>query len=286
MTEQKEISGGNGNQSRLPHVGLLVTGLVLIAIPLFFVVLFPAAYDAAQFYLRLCASLGGGLIGAFIPGVIDIETSWAKAGGAMGVFFLVFTFEPSWDVYNAVESNISRRSDANSQSPNQIPDPTMSEAPILVANETHSLEPSISVNTETIDQEALDRKIAACVLRAVQDYQRPKEKSVIGGARAPGPGPSTSRKTDTKDICLSVGPEQEIIDARTENVTRSGGRCSVTAPKYSADRREVCVKAKAWSDSSLFGGGGKAEYKLTAQYRHLANEDQVSDFRLACESAI
>jgi hypothetical protein len=133
-------------------------------------------------------------------------------------------------------------------------------------------------------QKFRDSKIQACVATRIDEFQVVKVNYTDGGARAPGPGLGGGRKTATEDLCYSVGPSQEIVSAKTTNLTCHGGRCSVTAPKISGDNKRVCVTTTAWSDSKSFGGGGSGQYRLEVRFRDIASEEQIRNFNVLCAS--
>lgn len=125
-------------------------------------------------------------------------------------------------------------------------------------------------------------EIDACVAERIAQYQLPKNTSSEGGARASGPGIGGGRNTATEELCHSVGPYQEILSATTSNLTCHGGRCSVTSPNISSDKKHVCVTTTAWSESNSFGGGGSGTYRLNVEYRDLAGEAEINNYRAIC----
>lgn len=70
-------------------------GLALLLLPVFAVVLFPQHYIPLEFFLRVIAAVGGGLVGSALPGFLQIELPWAKAGGALAVMLLFFVVDPT-----------------------------------------------------------------------------------------------------------------------------------------------------------------------------------------------
>lgn len=73
---------------------LLAVGLVLVAVPLGFVVVFPDRASDASLYLRLIASLGGALVGSAIPGLLQIQFPGVRAAGALAVLVLFWQTNP------------------------------------------------------------------------------------------------------------------------------------------------------------------------------------------------
>ncbi|MBK9131245.1 MAG: hypothetical protein IPM20_06355 [Gammaproteobacteria bacterium] len=131
-----------------------------------------------------------------------------------------------------------------------------------------------------------DIKISACVTDMVSNYQEPKTASTRGGATASSPGVKGGKNTQRESLCYSVGPDQEIISASTHELSCHGGRCSVTAPKISDDKKEVCVIATAWSESKAFGGGGSAQYQLNVIYKNIATTETIRNYRTTCTASL
>ncbi|SIS42563.1 hypothetical protein [Neptunomonas antarctica] len=73
---------------------LFISGFVLIILPLIFVVTYTEHFVSVQFYLRLIASLGGALIGASLPGFLNIRVLGVEAGGALAILVLFYLFNP------------------------------------------------------------------------------------------------------------------------------------------------------------------------------------------------
>lgn len=76
------------------NIALLFVGIVLVLMPLIFVVSFNQYFKEAELFLRLVASLGGALIGAWLPGMLNIDIPGIKAGGALAVLVLLWQFNP------------------------------------------------------------------------------------------------------------------------------------------------------------------------------------------------
>jgi len=87
-----------------PDYILLGIGIFLMLIPLGFLLMYPEAYEKAEFYLRVFIALGGGLVGASLPGLLDVKLPFAKAGGAMGVFLVLYAVNPPQITLNAIDT--------------------------------------------------------------------------------------------------------------------------------------------------------------------------------------
>ena len=77
-----------------PNYILLLVGIVLLLIPLGFVIFAQEFFKGAEFYLRVIAALGGALVGTSLPGILHVNLPFARAGGALGVFLLIFYVNP------------------------------------------------------------------------------------------------------------------------------------------------------------------------------------------------
>lgn len=71
--------------------------LILVAIVLICEKQNPSQYQANAFWVIL--SLGAAFLGAFIPGTLNIKAHYGQiicsAGGAVGMFFLIYTHKPA-----------------------------------------------------------------------------------------------------------------------------------------------------------------------------------------------
>lgn len=252
-------------QHHLSSRSLLLVGILLLFTPVVFILIFPGAYDPARIYLRLSASLGGAMIGALIPGIFHIDTSSARAAGGLGIFLLTFLIDPPGAVSGKFES----------QTPHKSEQPSKIDIKIDENFVKH-----------TQPQPLPDDKnagMAPCIAAKVRQFEQPKTKSAEGGARAPGPEFSNETKTSQEDVCISVGPNQKIIDADPPTeLSCFGGRCSVSAVRFSNDQRTACITTKAWSESKYFGGGGTGKYRLTVNYKSKVNDDDLQQFRQDC----
>ena len=128
-------------------------------------------------------------------------------------------------------------------------------------------------------------QIEKCVAEKVANFEIPQQRTTNGGARSNSRQPGRSVPRSTVPVCLSVGPSQVIISAHTNNTCCHGGRCSVTAPAYSDENRNVCVTTHCWSDDTIFGGGGCGKYDLTINYKNVANDADKETFRIECALA-
>jgi hypothetical protein len=81
-------------KKNVPEWVLLVVGLLLILIPVVLAILAPDSLVRANVYLRICAALGAALIGAFVPGALQINITGVKAAGAIALFVLTFLTNP------------------------------------------------------------------------------------------------------------------------------------------------------------------------------------------------
>lgn len=108
------MTAGRDQQSRnqqsrtiakqVPDWILLISGLVLILIPVAVAILVPASLPQANVYLRVVAALGAALVGAFIPGALQVDFPGVKAAGAIGLFVIVFLANPPEKAAQALQS--------------------------------------------------------------------------------------------------------------------------------------------------------------------------------------
>jgi hypothetical protein len=89
--------------SSSPDFRLLLAGIVLLTIPLLMALLPNELFGRIAYLLRLFAALGGGLIAACIPGFMNIELPYLKAGGALAAVVLVYTTNPAESLHNKEE---------------------------------------------------------------------------------------------------------------------------------------------------------------------------------------
>ena len=74
---------------------MLALGVVLIVLPLAFVVAYSQNLDDGTFFfLKIIASLGGALIGASLPGLLDIQLPGIRAGGALAILVMFYLIDP------------------------------------------------------------------------------------------------------------------------------------------------------------------------------------------------
>ncbi len=82
--------GGHGSPKMSVWIGVASLAAILAA------VLFVPCPSSAQFFVfRLILALGAAGIGSILPGFINIDSGVAKAGGALGLFALVYLLNPA-----------------------------------------------------------------------------------------------------------------------------------------------------------------------------------------------
>ncbi|MES2884400.1 MAG: hypothetical protein V4709_06330 [Pseudomonadota bacterium] len=89
-------------ERRKPDYILLGLGVFLVIVPLIFAVGFEKKYATVAIQMRLISSLGGALIGAWLPGLLQVRIPGIRAGGAFAVLVLFYLFDPPLKVNNAV----------------------------------------------------------------------------------------------------------------------------------------------------------------------------------------
>ena len=104
-----KVTTGREQQSRtgakqVPDWVLLISGLVLILIPVALAILVPGALPLANVYLRIIAALGAALVGAFIPGALQVNFPGVKAAGAIALFVVTFLANPPEKAAQALQS--------------------------------------------------------------------------------------------------------------------------------------------------------------------------------------
>lgn len=93
----------DGNQTKHhTDYALLAVGVALILLPIIFVIPFSDRTDDASLYLRIIASLGGALVGASLPGLLEITLPGVRAAGAMAVLVLFWQFNPPQALNKAI----------------------------------------------------------------------------------------------------------------------------------------------------------------------------------------
>lgn len=135
--------------------------------------------------------------------------------------------------------------------------------------------------------ESRDRAVTLCVSAKEAEFvnaQALQSRAVTGGARASGPGIGGGRNKSNERVCVSVGPDQEIVEASYSQISCHGGRCANGPVEYGRDRQTACVATSAWSESKSFGGGGSGQIRLTAKYKNKLTEQISAGFRAACEN--
>lgn len=76
----------------------LSSGVAFIAVLLLLAILFPRPEPFQMFVFRVVLAIGAAAVGATLPGFFRIEARWvgftARAGGALGLFLLVYMVNP------------------------------------------------------------------------------------------------------------------------------------------------------------------------------------------------
>ena len=127
--------------------------------------------------------------------------------------------------------------------------------------------------------------IETCIAEKIKNFESTQQRTTNGGARTNSRKPGNSVPRSSVLLCFSVGQNQTITSAYTEETCCHGGRCSVTAPEYKNEYKEVCVTTSCWSDSAYFGGGGCGKYNLITSYKNIATNKDKENFKGECESA-
>ncbi len=70
-------------------------GVIFVSVMLLFAVFFENPSSFAQTIFIIVIGLAAAGVAAVIPGMLDINLPYAKAGGALAVFVLIFTTEPA-----------------------------------------------------------------------------------------------------------------------------------------------------------------------------------------------
>ncbi len=115
---------------------LLFFGVLLLVIPLLFIVKYQQGYEDARVYLRIMSALGGAMIGAWLPGLLNLEGPGYKAGGALAILLLFFSTDPPYRTNAAVNSEYPDRHPIEIPVPESeltTPEPSLAEAAILPA---------------------------------------------------------------------------------------------------------------------------------------------------------
>lgn len=90
--EEKNLS--QRNQIRSDRY-LAAFGFFVLITSVIIAILLPAPTEYQAIIFRIYIALGAGALGALIPGFLSIDIKWAKAGGALAVFLLVYVFDPA-----------------------------------------------------------------------------------------------------------------------------------------------------------------------------------------------
>ena len=112
-----EPASAQARDQRADHLSLFV-GLLLMLVPLAFL----AGWNdvqGAEHYLRVISALGGALAGASLPGFLHVELSFARAGGSLAIFVMIFALDPTGAALDAVDraSAESESQSASSEDP-------------------------------------------------------------------------------------------------------------------------------------------------------------------------
>ncbi|MFZ4476983.1 MAG: hypothetical protein ACOYPR_17440 [Saprospiraceae bacterium] len=101
-TGDGEPSGGRNSNGDggAPHKMSVWIGVVSLAAILAAVLFVPCPSSAQFFVFRLILAVGAAGIGSILPGFLNIESGAAKAGGALGLFALVYLLNPAEVVGN------------------------------------------------------------------------------------------------------------------------------------------------------------------------------------------
>ncbi len=92
--EQPKRSGDASGHRKLPDYGYVALGIFLLLVPLGFVAAFPDQYSKLEVLLRVITALGGALVGAALPGLIEVNLAFARGAGAMGLLLLIYLVNP------------------------------------------------------------------------------------------------------------------------------------------------------------------------------------------------
>lgn len=256
MQTKHDVGRNDVAKSGRLHAGaVIIIGLFLLVAPLVVATINPIVFGNTQAYLRIFAALGGGMIGSLIPGSIRVRMPGLDVLGGIAVFYVLLTYEPLWQVANQIAESRSEPARREHQSARMDDStPALREA--------------------TLEQ---------CIAAKRQAYERLQIKETVGGARVGGSGLSGAQRSATERVCVSVGPGQQLIEAASQPVVCHGGRCRVSAPTIAGD--SACIVTVAMSELRPFGGGGSAQYRLTAKYRDIAATKEVEQFKSECKAS-
>ncbi|HEY0945407.1 MAG TPA: hypothetical protein VGD81_09065 [Opitutaceae bacterium] len=84
-------------------------GALLLSVPLIAILIRPEIGEAASIYLRVFSACGGALIGAVVPGLLNVRLPVLKAGGALAVFAAIFLLDPPHAVSGRIGHAAERR---------------------------------------------------------------------------------------------------------------------------------------------------------------------------------
>jgi hypothetical protein len=174
---------------------VLIVGVLLILTPLAFDLYAPQRFVDVQLFLRLIASLGGGLAGAAIPGFINLDFPWVRAGGAAAFVVLFYSTNPP-AVFNA------------HQAEQQIAHTQMGSH-FEISNDTDRPGFNLPTAVATTDEEAC--KVACLSNESCKGF-------VIRKAGQPAEGCFLKSSIDPNvvhDLCCTTGI-REVLQRRTD----------------------------------------------------------------------
>lgn len=90
----------------VPPILYVSFGVVLLLIPVIAIIIRPSIDTIAPVYLRVVSACGGALIGAVVPGLLNVRLPAVKAGGALGVFAVIFFLNPPQTVNDSVVDRV------------------------------------------------------------------------------------------------------------------------------------------------------------------------------------
>lgn len=118
MTDSSKACEKNDSSQTKPDYVLLGLGVILLLVPLIFVLIDHSSHDRSGFYLRVIAALGAGLVGASLPGLLHVKLPFARAGGALAIFLLVYAVNPP---KQSVEAFSPERPESTNNNVSELP---------------------------------------------------------------------------------------------------------------------------------------------------------------------
>jgi hypothetical protein len=113
MTESVSIHPGPMPAVSTPTFSPVLSvslGAVLISIPVAAIVALPTFNPEASIYFRVMSACGGALIGSVVPGLLNLHLPTLKAGGALGVFAVIFFLNPPQTVTDRIAERVDQAS--------------------------------------------------------------------------------------------------------------------------------------------------------------------------------